>query len=487
MSGNNKSLSKGGAYYLIYNVLNMAFPFVTGIYVARILLPEKIGLVAAAQNVATYFVILAFLGIPTYGLREIAKLRDDEIERNKVFSELYIINLASTIIFSLIYLCIIFAIPKYRMYLPLYLVVGLSIALNAFNISWLYEGLEEFKFISVRNVLFKAICFVLLLIFVKSPDDYIIYACITVFGTAGNYIVNMAYSPKFARFTLKGLNLTRHLKPVFYLVAVNLAIELYSLLDITMMNFLCTDEHIAYYKYGNSIYKMLLQVANTFTMVLVPRISLYYKEKKENEFNLLVIKGLKLILITSIPMIIGIYFTSDFLIQKMYGVQYANSAVILKVLSILLLISPIGYLLGSRMLLVTGNENKMIIAVGVGAFFNMIGNAIMIPFFQEFGAAGASVLSELVVVFVYVWLGKKYYKLFGIMNSLWRILLSGFIMGVYLFLCRLLPINEWASVAIQILGAIIVYFGMLMILKEEVTKQYLELIVGKIKSLFARA
>ena len=165
MPGKAKSLSKGGLYFLIYNVLNMAFPFLTGIYVARKLLPTNIGEVAAAQNLSTYFCILAFLGIPTYGLREIAKTRDNREERNKLFSELYTINLISTVIFTTVYFVLIGIVPIYRQNFVLYSIVGVSIALNAFNISWLYEGLEEFQFISVRNIVFKAVSFVCLILY----------------------------------------------------------------------------------------------------------------------------------------------------------------------------------------------------------------------------------------------------------------------------------------------------------------------------------
>ena len=153
MSDRSKSLSKCGIYYLIYNVLNIAFPFITGMYVSRVLLPDGIGAVAAAQNFAQYFVILAFLGIPTYGMREIAKTRNNKEERSKVYSELFLINLLSTVTFLVIYLILILLIPTYRIEILLYLIVGLSIALNAFNISWLYEGMEEFSFISIRNII----------------------------------------------------------------------------------------------------------------------------------------------------------------------------------------------------------------------------------------------------------------------------------------------------------------------------------------------
>ncbi|SFC87345.1 oligosaccharide flippase family protein [Butyrivibrio sp. YAB3001] len=483
---NNKSLSKGGMYYLIYNVLNLAFPFVNGIYVARVLLPASIGAVAAAQNFAQYFIILAFLGIPTYGLREIAKARNNQEERSKVYSELFIINLISTITFLTVYTVLILIIPAYRNELALYLIAGISVALNAINISWLYEGMEEFKFISMRNLAFKTVAFLLLIFLVRDESDIYIYAFISVISYAGNYIVNMIYSPRYVKLTTKGLNLRRHMKSILYLVAVNLAIELYSLMDVTMMNFMCGKDSIAFYKYGYQIEKMLLQVVNTFTIVLIPRISFYYKEKKIDEFNRMISKALKLIIITSIPMMVGIYFTSDFLMVKMYGAQYVTSALILKMFSSLLLISPVGYLLGSRVLLVTGHENLMIVSVGIGALVNLIGNALLIPRYAEFGATVASIISEIVVMLVYVNLGKKHFKLEGIPQTAIKVLFSAVLMGVYLFACSLLPVNPWIVLMLQVAGAVAIYFIVLIVAKENVVVEYAQIAARKGKALIRR-
>lgn len=483
---NNKSLSKGGMYYLIYNVLNLAFPFVNGIYVARVLLPESIGAVAAAQNFAQYFIILAFLGIPTYGLREISKTRNNQEERSKVYSELFIINLISTITFLTVYTVLILIIPAYRNELALYLIAGISVALNAINISWLYEGMEEFKFISMRNLAFKTVAFLLLIFLVRDESDIYIYAFISVIGYAGNYIVNMIYSPRYVKLTTKGLNLRRHMKSIMYLVAVNLAIELYSLMDVTMMNFMCSKDSIAFYKYGHQIEKMLLQVVNTFTIVLIPRISFYYKEKRIDEFNRLISKALKLIIITSIPMMVGIYFTSDFLMVKMYGAPYVTSALILKLFSSLLLISPVGYLLGSRVLLVTGHENLMIVSVGIGALVNLIGNALLIPRYAEFGATVASIISEIVVMLVYVNLGKKHFKLEGIPQTAIKVLFSAVLMGVYLFVCSLLPVNPWIVLMLQVAGAVAIYFIVLIVAKENVVVEYAQIAARKGKALIRR-
>lgn len=461
-----KSIAKNSAFFLIYNVLNVIFPFATGIYVARVLLPVSVGQVAYAQNIAQYFVILAFLGIPTYGLREISKARKDKEDLNNVYSELFFLNLISTIIFTCVYIVLIFSVPDFRGQYPLYLITGLAIALNALDNSWLYEGLEEFKFISIRNLVFKVLSFALLLIFVRSTDDVYIYALITVAGTAGNNLLNIIFSKKFVKLKARGINIKRHLKPVMMLVIVNLAIEIYTLVDTTMLGIFCPKDNVAFYSYGSKINKIFLQIVNTFTIVIVPRLALYYKEGKTEEFNQLLTSTLKIILILSVPLIIGIQFVSEFFICKIYGDAYLNSAYVLKMLSAVLLISPIGYLLGSRVILSVGKEWKMIVCVGIGAVVNVIGNWILIPRYQEFGAAIASVIGEIVVMVAYLIFGSKYFRLKRFWDTILRVIAAGAAMGGFLFGASYIPLSGWAVFAIQFIGAVVIYFCLLLLFRE---------------------
>ncbi len=466
-SKNYNSLAKNSFFYLIYNVLNMIFPFVSGIYVARVLLPETVGKVAAAQNIVQYFVILAFLGLPTYGLREISKVRNDKEKLSKLCSELFSINLISTIIFSLLYFSLVLIVPSYRSNITLYFIAGCSIVFNMLNISWLYEGLEKFGFIAIRSLIIKIISFMCLILFVKNDSDYLIYTCINVVGSAGNDFLNVCFSKKYIKFNFKNLNLKRHMKSVMYLVMVNLAIEIYTLVDVTMLDIFSNKEKVAYYTYGSKINKILLQIVNTFTMVLVPRISLMYKEGRKEEYNNLITKTFKIIILIAIPMIVGIQFVSKFLVCEIYGEVYLNSSYVLNILSLCLIISPIGYLLGSRMLLVSGNENKMIIAVGAGAIVNFVGNLILIPYFNEFGAAIASVISELVVATIYVFLGKRYFKLIDWKKDVLKILLSTISMTLILFVIKIFINNLLLECILQIVCAVSVYGIILILLKED--------------------
>ena len=129
----HKSITVNSIWYLIYQVFNVLFPFIATMYAARILLPAASGRVISAQNIAQYFAIFAFLGIPTYGRREISKVRNDKDELSRLHAELFIINSVSTLLFCLSYLALILLVPSYRTDLPLYLVTGGSIALNFFN------------------------------------------------------------------------------------------------------------------------------------------------------------------------------------------------------------------------------------------------------------------------------------------------------------------------------------------------------------------
>lgn len=483
-----KSITKNSIYYIIYQVLNVLFPFLTGMYVARILLPDAVGTVAYAQNIAQYFVILAFLGIPTYGVREIAKVRDDREARSKVYSELLVINFISTCIFSAIYLVLILSVPSFRNNLLLYLVTGGAIALNALNNSWLYEALEEFRYISLRNIVFKILCFASLIILVRKPGDYIIYASITVVGTAGNYILNIAHAPKFVNFRLKQLNLQRHMKSILLLVVVNLAIELYSLVDVTMLGAMSTSKNVAYYSYASKINKIFIQVINAFTVVIVPRIAFYYKEGRKEDFNRLLSKTLETIFVLGIPLVVGIQICAADAINLIYSTAFAPSANVLRILCWVLIISSVGYLLGSRVLLVTDHEKTMVLCVGIGAIVNVIGNALLIPRYVEYGAAIASVLSETVVMLVYLHFGKKYFKISGEAHNVMKIVLATATMGTFCILIHFViagssNIKMFERLAIQVLGACILYFGMLYILKEPMVNMY----SGRLKNKFKKA
>ena len=464
------SLARNTIFYLVFSVLNALFPFLMSLYVARILQSDSIGTVSYALNIVTYFSIFAFVGIPTYGMREVAKCKDDKDALNKLFSELLIINTITTTISLGLYIGLIFLVPNFNgEHLVLYLFCAILIALNYFNVTWLYEGFEKFGLNAIINILTKLISFVLLILFVKSDEHQLIYAILSVVGLSGYYLVSFFFFPRYARFTVKGLSFAKHIKPILFLVVVNLAIEIYSLLDITMIGAIMTNSKspVTYYKYASQIQKTLLMVVNALTMVIVPRLSKFYKEQKFDEYNALIYRTLTMIFIIAIPMVIGIMFTSDQLVVWIYGDEYIACSNILKILSANIIISPIGYLLGSRVCLTSGKEKYMPIAVGVGALVNIGLNALFIWLIGAEGAAIASICSEMCVLGVYLIFSHKYFKLTWRWKNILKILTSLVVMTSYLLVIYFFVPHPILKVALEIGGAIILYFGVLLLLRED--------------------
>ena len=188
-----KSLAKNSIYNIIYTVANILFPFVTSIYVSRILLPVGVGKVASAQNIASYFVTLAALGLPSYGVREFAKVRDNKAERDKLFTELLLLNIISTTLAVVGFFVLVFINAGFNGEWALYGACGLAIFFNYLNIDWMYKGLEEYGYITGRSLAIKGISLLALFLFVKTRQDYVAYALISSLATGGNYVFNVIH------------------------------------------------------------------------------------------------------------------------------------------------------------------------------------------------------------------------------------------------------------------------------------------------------
>ena len=198
-----KSLAKNSIYNIIYTVANILFPFVTSIYVSRILLPVGVGKVASAQNIASYFVTIAALGLPSYGVREFAKVRENKCESNKLFTELLLLNIVSTTLAVIGFFGLVFINAGFHGEWALYAACGVAVFFNYLNIDWMYKGLEEYGYITGRSLLIKGISLVTLFLFVKTRHDYVAYALISSLATGGNYIFNVIHAKKFVRLDSK--------------------------------------------------------------------------------------------------------------------------------------------------------------------------------------------------------------------------------------------------------------------------------------------
>lgn len=388
------SIAVNAVFNIIYRVLNVVFPLISTTYVAHVLLPEGVGQVAYAQNIVSYFTMLASLGIPTYGIREIAKCRENQEQCNRTFSELLLINAIATCICIVGYLALIFTQIKTNRFL--YLACGLLLLFNFINIDWFYQGKEEYVYVAIRSSLIKISALVFLLLFVRNQTDYLNYAIINTLASVGNHVFNMIHVRKLVRITRKEICLQKHLKPIGYLTICVLSAELYCKIDITMLGKMCNEEAVGYYSNAQKVINMVITLTTAISSVFLPRISYYYKKNAEKYKEFISI-GFGILVFLSVPACVGIILVSRNLVYVLFGKAFLPAVTAMVILALLILVKSFGDLLCYQVIISSDNESRLIPSYLFAAVVNVVLNYFFIPVFYQDGAAFASLVSELVL------------------------------------------------------------------------------------------
>ena len=466
--GNMKSLVKNSLFNALYQVLNMIFPLISSIYVARTLMPEGVGRVAYAQNIASYFVTAAALGIPTVGVRAISNARDDKEKLNRTFSELTIINACSTLLSLAFYLVLVFCNPAFLADCQLYFAAGLVILFNAINIDWLYQGNEEYAYIVVRSILMKIVSLLALFLFVKEKDDYIIYAIISSLAICGNYVFNAIRARKYVTLQFFDLNLQQHIKPVFLFAGTLFFAAIYSKVDTTMLGAMVGEESVAFYSYAHKVLHIGVGFCAAVTTAFLPRLSYYFQKDKE-QFFALVAQGVQIIAFLSIPAATGLFILAPEAIDLLFGRTFLPAAQTLRIFSVLIIIFAFGNLMCYQMMICSGNEKKHVVVLASAAGINVILNVLLIPKLQHNGAAVASVITEL---FINVVEGLYFTHLLKLKFD-WQVIkqavLSSGIMGAILAVTKFFANGTILSFIFSVSIGIVVYISMNILLKNRFT------------------
>lgn len=461
-----KSLAKNSLYNIIYQALMLVFPMITSMYVSRIILEDGVGKVAYAQNIVSYFTALAATGFPAYGIREIAKVSDNQKEKNKSFSEMFLLNAAATTLAAALYIVLIFFVPAMKNNLYLYLSTGLLIILNYANIDWLYQGLEEYEYIMKRSCIVKILSLTALFLFVRSREDYVNYALITSMGTACNNLFNIYHSRKLVKITFRNLELRRHVRPLLILTAAAFLGSIYNKIDVTMLGAMSTDSVVGYYSNAHKTILLVETCCTAISAVFLPRISYYYKNDRA-AMNNLVEFGTKMLLVITIPATVGIALLAEDTTVLFYGENFRAAGITLAVFAPLLIIRSLGNLLCYQLLISVGEEKKRLWVSAIATIVNILLNAALIPIWAQNGAAVASVISELVVNGILLYFVLKIVKIRINTGFLLKTIVSTLVMAVGVIAIKTEVSLLLPRIVVSLGVGIPVYFGMNCLLKNE--------------------
>ena len=476
------SLKQNIALNLFKTLLSLLFPLITFPYASRILLPEGIGKVAFARSFIDYFIIIATLGISTYGIRETAKLRENRERLSKISREIITINMISTCVSYLLLFVAILCIPKLSDYRLLLIVISAKILFTALGLDWLYGGMEDYKYITVRAVIFQIISVILLFVFVHKPEDYLKYASIAVLSNVGSHVCNWIHSRKYIDLFIKTkLELKKHLKPIFILFAMAAVTKIYVVLDVNMLGFICDDWQVGIYTAAVKVNKIILSLVVAACTVLLPRLSYYTEKNETKKFNNLAYKGIDVLLLVSIPSAIGLSRLSYHVIMLISGQNYISAIPVMRIMNPIIVVIGISNFVGMQLFMPLRKEKYTLYSVLCGAAVNFSMNLILIPRYQAFGAAISTLCAELVVTAVQLYLARNIINLKDIFKRFIVYLFDAAVMGLVVFVISSYFTDIFLSFIFGVVSGAVVYAILLLIQKNEIIYAGIKTIRGKLK------
>ncbi len=490
-----KSIAKNYIYNMVYQVLILILPLITTPYLSRVLGAEGIGIYSYTYAIVTYFILFGSLGVALYGQREIAYAQENQEKRKKVFIEIVAFRFITILISTVVYYFIFVNGKEYKLY---YTILILELIAAAFDISWFFQGLEEFKKTVTRNVLVRICSVTLVFLLVKTKEDLakftLIYSLADLIGNLSLWL----YLPKYLRgIKIDKISIKQHLPHIVLLFIPQIANQIYNILDTTMIGWLVKDKsETGYYEQGHKVIRLLLTIVNSLGVVMVPKMANAFANNNKKQINSYMKMSFRFTFFLSFPIMLGIISISNIFVPLFFGEGYDKVNYIIYLLSPMVLLMGIANVIGIQYLLPTKRQKAYTISVTCGVIVNFILNYILITLYQSIGAAIATVLSQLVVDVVQYNNIKGEIRMKELLNVCYKYFLSALIM----FICCLgikvlltttiiydilynLVLNSnklfnIISITTQIIVGFIVYFVMLIILKDD----YIFNFIDKIKS-----
>lgn len=405
------SIKKNLFHNLLFLLSNLLFPLITFSYISRIIGPEGYGKIQFIIAFTQYFIVIAALGIPIFGVREIAKVRNNKDQLSKLFSELVIIHIIFTIILLSIYLITIFTFNWFNDDINLYLLGGLLVFAGFSTLDWFYNGLEEFKYLSIRSIIVKSISLIALVVFVKTPNDLIPYFLIVIFTIILNNLWNLIKANSFISFTTKKINLYRHLPVLFTLFGTTLSISIYTILDTLLLGFIADEVSVGYYTAALKINKIAIPFITALGVVLIPRITQCIEKNDTIQLQSLFEKSFSYIIFLGIPISFGLFLYAPEFILSVSGEKFSKAILTMQITAPLIVLIGLGHLFGFQLLIPAGLEKKYLNATIIGMIISVILNVLLIHSFKDKGTAVATTTGELFVSLISFYYVIKYFKL----------------------------------------------------------------------------
>lgn len=477
-----KSIIKNYIYNLTYQILILVLPLLTTPYVSRVLGAENVGIYSYTASIVSYFVLFGSLGISMYGQREIAYARDNIKKRTKIFIE---INLIKIVTMTIATIAFIFSFGIGQQYSIYYRILILELIANTLDISWFFQGLEEFKKTITRNTIVKLISVIFIFVFIKNPSDLWLYILIYALSNLLGNISLWMYLPKYlTSVNIKSLKVKEHILPILGLFIPQIAMQVYLVLDKTMLGSILNDMiQVGNYEQSQKIVKTALTLVTALGTVVAPRIANIISNGNKKEVDKYLENSFRFVWLLGFPMMMGLIAISNTVVPWFLGGGYEESKMLIKIGAMLIMAIGLNNVSGIQYLIPAKKQKIYTKSVIIGAAANFFMNLIFIPKFKAGGAILSSVIAEFLILYVQLLGVKEDFNVSIVIKNSWKYIISSLIMFIPTYYIGQYMNATIATTLIQVIVAIIIYGSMLLLSKDNfvigIMKQVKNKIQGK--------
>ena len=453
---------KNYLYNLSYQILTIILPIITVPYVTRIFTSEALGNYVFYNSIVSYFSLFAMLGIGVYGTKQIAAASDV----SSTFWNIYAIQLISSILAIVVYVIAIFSIPQMGGVIPL--IVGLTLFAKMIDISWLFSGKEDFKKITIRNVVTRIIGVISIFTFVKSSDDLYLYVfLIVIFDFLGQFVMWMPAKKFIKRPSFNTKIMKKNLHPIVLLFLPQVAISLYVVLDRTLLGLLGSYSDVGIYEQGQKLISILLKVVSSLGVVMLPRVANLLSERRDKEAQNMVKFSFILYNLIIFPMIFGLIAVNEVFVKLFLGENFQDVKYVLYIIVFNIMFIGWTNILGYQVLVVRNKNKEFMLSTTIPAFVSVAVNIVVIPFFGYIGASITSVVVEILVFAIQWYYSRNIINKNLLFNKdLVKIICSSLVMFGAVMLCKMtLGFDGIIGLVIYLAVGGISYLGMIFLLK----------------------
>ncbi|MBO7389537.1 MAG: flippase [Oscillospiraceae bacterium] len=464
---NGKSVRKNYILNLAYQIFSILVPVVTAPYAARVLTAEGIVINSYVSSMVSYFVLFAGLGTSLYGVREVGSCQNDLQKRSNILWEMISIRSLTSVIMLVFY--VVFVLLTVSQDRVLYWIYAVNILYVIFDISWYYQGIEEFSYTVLASFFIRLMNVLLLFLLVKSPNDVWIYASLTVFGNAATGVILwICLKGKAVRRT--EIQPFRHMKSIIALFIPTIAINIYTVLDKSMIGWFSSGSaENGYYEEAEKIVRIALTVVTAMGTVIIPRISLLFQENDKKNMDYYLGKSFRFIWCLGLPMIAGIFCVSDIFVPVFFGPGYEKVETVMPLLSFIIVLIGLSSVIGMQYLVPTRQQKPYTFSVTMGAAVNLAVNLLLIPRLFSIGAALGTIAAETAVTAYQIGFVRRTDQMQTglIFNGALRYLFASLIMSAVLLFVKQFAKPDLLWLLITVFTGMGVYLIYLLIIRDE--------------------